>query len=51
LIHHLVNRDDRHLLTHAMATDFSVAWQFLSKRSIGALIFFHPVSVGFQWQP
>jgi hypothetical protein len=27
-VHHLVNRDDRHLLAHAMASDFSVAWQF-----------------------
>jgi hypothetical protein len=23
-VHHLVNRDDRHLLAHAMASDFSV---------------------------
>jgi hypothetical protein len=34
-IHHLVNRDDWHLLAHAMTSDFSVAWQFLSKRTIG----------------
>jgi hypothetical protein len=34
LVHHLVNRDDRHLLAHAMASDFSVAWQCLSKRTI-----------------
>jgi hypothetical protein len=33
-IHHLVNRDDRHLLTHAMVSDFSVTWQFLSKITI-----------------
>jgi hypothetical protein len=26
-VHHLVNQDDRHLLAHAMASDFSVAWQ------------------------
>jgi hypothetical protein len=25
-VHHLVNWDDRHLLAHAMASDFSVAW-------------------------
>jgi hypothetical protein len=25
LVHHLVNRDDRQLLAHAMASDFSVA--------------------------
>jgi hypothetical protein len=34
-IHHLVNRNDHHLLAHAMASDFSVTWQFLSKRIIG----------------
>jgi hypothetical protein len=33
-VHHLVNRDDRHLLAHALASDFSVAWQCLSKRTI-----------------
>jgi hypothetical protein len=26
-VHHPVNREDRHLLSHAMASDFSVAWQ------------------------
>jgi hypothetical protein len=31
LVHHPVNRDDRHLFAHAMASDFSVAWQFLNK--------------------
>jgi hypothetical protein len=34
-VHHLVNWDDRQLLAHAMASDFSVAWQCLSKRTIG----------------
>jgi hypothetical protein len=34
-VHHLVNRDDRQLLAHAMASDFSVPWQCLSKRTIG----------------
>jgi hypothetical protein len=33
-VHHLVNQDDRQLLAHAMASDFSVAWQCLSKRTI-----------------
>jgi hypothetical protein len=33
-VHHLVNRDDRQLLANAMASDFSVAWQCLSKRTI-----------------
>jgi hypothetical protein len=37
-VHHLINRDDRHLLAHAMASDFSVAWQCLSKRTIGFLL-------------
>jgi hypothetical protein len=32
--HHPVNRDDRHLLAHAMASDFSFAVQCLSKRTI-----------------
>jgi hypothetical protein len=27
-VHHPVNQDDRQLLAHAMASDFSVAWQF-----------------------
>jgi hypothetical protein len=33
-VHHLVNRDDQHLLAHAMASDFSVTWQCLSKTTI-----------------
>jgi hypothetical protein len=33
-VHHLVNLDDQHLLALAMASDFSVAWQCLSKRTI-----------------
>jgi hypothetical protein len=33
-VDHLVNRDDRQPLAHAMASDFSVAWQCLSKRII-----------------
>jgi hypothetical protein len=37
-IHHPVNRDDPHLLAHAMASDFSVTWQFLSKRTIVFLL-------------
>jgi hypothetical protein len=28
-VHHLVNRDDRHLLAHAMVSDFSVAHMYL----------------------
>jgi hypothetical protein len=27
LVHHPVNWDDWHLLAHAMASDFAVAWQ------------------------
>jgi hypothetical protein len=34
LIHHPVDRDDWHLLAHVMASDFSVTWHFLSKRTI-----------------
>jgi hypothetical protein len=34
-VHHLVNQDNRQLLAHAMASDFSVAWKCLSKRTIG----------------
>jgi hypothetical protein len=37
-VHHLVNWDDRHLLAHAMASDFSAAWQCLSKRTIGFFV-------------
>jgi hypothetical protein len=33
-IYHLVNQDDRQLLAHAMAYDFSVPWHCLSKRTI-----------------
>jgi hypothetical protein len=36
-VHQIVNRDDWHLLAHAMASDFSVAWLCLSKRTIGSL--------------
>jgi hypothetical protein len=28
IVHHPVNRDDRHLLAHAMASNFTVAWQY-----------------------
>jgi hypothetical protein len=38
LVQHPVNQDDRHLLAHAMASDLSVAWQFLSKRTIGFFV-------------
>jgi hypothetical protein len=35
-VHRLVNRDDRHLLTSAMFSDFSVTWQCHSKRTMGS---------------
>jgi hypothetical protein len=35
---HLVNRDDRHLLAHAMSSDVSFTWQCLSKRTIVFLL-------------
>jgi hypothetical protein len=38
LVHHPVNQDDQHLLAHAMASDFTVAWQFFSKRTIVFLV-------------
>jgi hypothetical protein len=41
LVHSIVNRDDRHLLAHATASDFSVAWQCLSKRTIDFLAKIH----------
>jgi hypothetical protein len=34
-VHHPVSHDDRHLLAHAMASDFSVTWKCLSKRITG----------------
>jgi Fe-S-cluster containining protein len=37
-IHNLANWDDRHLLAHAMASDFSVPWQCLLKRTIGFFV-------------
>jgi hypothetical protein len=37
-IPHPVNRDDQHLLAHALASDISVTWQFLSKRTLGFLL-------------
>jgi hypothetical protein len=47
-VHHSVNWDDRHLRAHAMASDFSVAWQFLSKRTVRSPIlwaaFYHSKS-------
>jgi hypothetical protein len=33
-VHHLANWVDRQLLAHAMASEHSVAWQCLSKRTI-----------------
>jgi hypothetical protein len=38
LVHHLVNWDDWHLLAQAMASDFAVAWQCLSKKTNGFLL-------------
>jgi hypothetical protein len=37
-VHHPAIRDDRHPPAHAMASDFSVAWQFLSMGTIGFLL-------------
>jgi hypothetical protein len=38
LVHQPVNRDDRRLLAHAMASDFSVTWQCPSKRTISFFV-------------
>jgi hypothetical protein len=37
-VHNPFNQDDRHLLAHAMASDFSVPGQCLSKRTIGFFV-------------
>jgi hypothetical protein len=34
-VHHSITWHDRHLLAHAMASDLSVTWQCLSKRTTG----------------
>jgi hypothetical protein len=34
LVHHPVNWDDRQLLAHAMASDFTVAWQFSQREQL-----------------
>jgi hypothetical protein len=34
LVHHPVNRDDRHLLAHAMASEFTVTWQFSQREQL-----------------
>jgi hypothetical protein len=36
-VHHTFNWDDRHLLAHTMASNFSVAWQFSQRKQL----FFH----------
>jgi hypothetical protein len=57
-VHHHVNRDDWQLLAHSMASDFSVAWQCLSKRTIVFLLriklqarsqFLVPTSIFWKW--
>jgi hypothetical protein len=34
LVHHPFNRHDQHLLAHALAFDFTVAWQFSHKEQL-----------------
>jgi hypothetical protein len=34
LVRHTVNWDDRHLLAHAMASDFKVAWQYSQREQL-----------------
>jgi hypothetical protein len=38
LVHHPVDWEDRQLLSHAMASDFTVTWQFYSKITIVFII-------------
>jgi hypothetical protein len=39
-VHRPVDRDDWHLLAHAMASDFSVAWQFSQREQLYFLLRF-----------
>jgi hypothetical protein len=34
LVHHPVNPDDQRLLAHAMASDFTAAWQFSQREQL-----------------
>jgi hypothetical protein len=51
-VHYHDNRDDRQILAHAMASDFLVTWQCLSKRTIGSkkLLIKYPFSALSQTQ-
>jgi hypothetical protein len=40
LVHHPVNRDDQHLLTHAMASDFTVAWHYSQREQLVLVVVF-----------
>jgi hypothetical protein len=41
LVHHPVNRDDLNLLAHAMASDFTVTWQFSQRKQFFIRIKLH----------
>jgi hypothetical protein len=41
-VHHPVKWDDRHLLEHAMASDFSVTWQYSHREQLIFLRIKHP---------
>jgi hypothetical protein len=38
LVYHPVNRDDRHLLAHAMASGFTVAWYYSQREQLVLLL-------------
>jgi hypothetical protein len=40
LVHHPVNRDEWHILAHAMASDFTVTWQFSQREQLFFFFFF-----------
>jgi hypothetical protein len=42
LVHHPVNLVDWHLLAHAMAFDFTVAWQFSQREQLVFLLLHAP---------
>jgi hypothetical protein len=38
LVHHPVNLDNQHLLVHALASDFTVAWQFSQREQLRPML-------------
>jgi RimJ/RimL family protein N-acetyltransferase len=50
LVHHPFKPDDRHLLAHAMASDFRVAWQYYAKPTLINFTFMASVLSNIQGQ-